>query len=257
MAAAEAEWQHGAKAASTNEALAGRRTQALLEQPESHKAASAVGVTGRQLLKGLVAYSDRPEEAVKKFPALFAGVDEAQVREVLREIAAADMNDRLIDRMVEKDGGAAEPAKPDDSWRADIAASLERLTPTAPARPAGDLEKKWRGQDLKPGTKANVGDSWGYHLEMAHRKVAGESFQGIEAPPRLRAEVARSNAQDLREKASSGDSWRDHLGAAWDRSKVAEQGETALAQHDQARSNTIEAARNLDNYADAAEREDP
>src|SRR5437870_6780884 len=99
VAAAEAEWQHGAKAASTNEALAGRRTQALLEQPEFHKAASAVGVTGRQLLKGLVAYSDRPEEAVKKFPALFAGVDEAQVREVLREIAAADMNDRLIDRM--------------------------------------------------------------------------------------------------------------------------------------------------------------
>ena len=119
--------------------------------------------------------------------------------------------------------------------------------------PASDTEKYMRGQDLKPGTKAVVGDSWAHHLEQSARNLSGQSHDGVEAPPHLRAERMRTTAADLREKAHGGDSTRDHLARSYERLEASQKGPDAVAQYDTTRSVTLEAARNLDSFADREE----
>jgi len=145
------------------------------------------------------------------------------------------------------------PKPADDSARAHMEASWEKLVKDPRPRPPSDVEKHMRGQDLKPGTKAVVGDSWAHHLEQSARNLSGQSHDGIEAPPHLRAERMRTTAADLREKAHDGDSTRDHLSRSYERLEASQKGPDAVAQYDTTRSVTIEAARNLDSFAEREE----
>lgn len=177
---------------------------------------------GRAMIRGLLPLTDpglinvhrefgdvkiEPHEFYERVAGILGDLtgDPQSTQEVLETLGRSLTADQLIGRMQERDGGpppAEEPDNKGERWHA-IAAEMAKVEAKAP--PTKKIDRSYAETD------------WRYDLDAAWRKVHGESLEGLDAAPKVKAEVFRRPAENIREAVHAGDSWRDHLSTEWDR----------------------------------------